>query len=718
MSTCLLCAGCMPGQGSSIGSDGICSGENCGTDSSGGGSGGGGDVTPPEPVYESNNFSNKVYALVNRSGDESVFRDYYRSNVTFDELVDRQIGIIATEIVERLNDIYGRDNYKYSYDTNVSNFTTWQEGEARGEEYKVYSAGDTYYVFLRDKNGKMIPATGDSGEYFYQNTGFYKTVYFRSNSDNNMEEYMGNASCQALASYLLNNNVASDTYGEGNNTTYDINEQKLSILAGSIYGDNAYVPYGNEISLEDNQSRYAWNWSSYFEDGTAIDRLKYAIAKIIINNGYTNRLSQVDSIYYGNDYDKLVADIPFVANYLDYYYDAISRYVTNVVVGSDIIDADNSAISSLASVLEKAEDYNKTFEYAINDYFYKGCCESTLDIENRNENNINYRLCDLYNEVNLFTNYWYINNNNGTRTFEEEYQFLMGILKIQADTYMTNGNNYYKPYYDLYYGIDGLGYIDEAMTMKSVCNIDFPYTMEAISQSKNIKNYDTIISSVLNAVKNQTFSSDTHAAGYDSSLVGHSVYGEYYRVNKDNNITTLSGMGNLSNGKVIFNSTANYNSFIIPARGNVKDLSHYSMQIYVGGNSKDISLEIKVQTVDDTANSNIVTLSNSHAQSTSTMANGKFVVKGNASKTWNMTFDLPKLTTIQKSGAEYNYIDGSMYDNNQTLTHGTNGVTYGVNGIKDSLIVTVTAYDSQGRTVDLDTKFGVYIVLTNNYQIN
>ena len=97
MSVCLLCTGCMPGAGTSVDSGDIDSGTG-----GGGGSGGSGGDVPP--VYEANNFSSNIYALVNRQGNEGVFEDYYRRNVSFNELVDRQIGLVATEIIERLND--------------------------------------------------------------------------------------------------------------------------------------------------------------------------------------------------------------------------------------------------------------------------------------------------------------------------------------------------------------------------------------------------------------------------------------------------------------------------------------------------------------------------------------------------------------------------------------------------------------------------------------
>ena len=694
MSVCLLCTGCMPGGGTTVDSGDIDSGTG-----GGGGSGGSGGDVPP--VYEANNFSSNIYALVNRQGNEGVFEDYYRRNVSFNELVDRQIGLVATEIIERLNDIYGSDEYKYSFDTDVQNYTTWQVGKARGDKYQVHILGDVVYVFVLDKNGEYIL---DDNGYPLKDTGKnYRAVYYVSDEDNNMDEYIGNPSCQALASYLLNGGY-SDTYLD-NQTGYDVNEQKLSVLAGSTYGDNTYVQYDNEIVVEHGQYDKSWLWSTYFADGTAVDRLKYNIAKIIVNNTSVNQMTDT----YGSDYDSLLSQIPYLANYLDYYYDEISYFVTNYVVGSDLIMQDNNAISTLQNVLAKSKDYRDTFEYALVNDEYKKILQDTSDGVGVNR----ISLEQFYNNYNLFYNFNIIEQTE--KTFEEEYIFLITILKINADNYVLSMNDYYKSYFDLYYGIDESGYIDEAGTVKSFNQIEFPYTWSDMIACRNVKNYETIISSVIDAVKNQTFASDTHAGQYNSSLIGKSVYATYYRVSRDNNIISMPTMS--AGGKnMVFNNHGNYNQFIIPAKGNVSDLSHYDLQISVGDSTQKISLEIKVQTIDDNYNTNIVVLKNTNLQGTATMANNKFVIDKDT--TWQATFDLPKTTGIKYGGTQYTYTDGTVFDNNQILSKDSNGVGFRQGDIKDCLIVYVTAYDQFGREIDMNTTYGISLTLTNTYQMN
>lgn len=651
---CLVCTGCTPEE-PTIPDDG------------GSGGGGGGEVTP---VFEANNFSDDVYALANRRGDEGVFEDYYRGKVPFNQLVDRQIGVIATEIVERLNDVYGSNNYKYSFDSEVPDYTTWQVGEARGAKYAVHLLGDVFFVFVLDEQGNYIE--DEQGFPLESDGKTYEAVYFASEQDNNMEEYIGNPSCQALACYLLNGEY-SDTYLD-NQSGLAVNEQKLSVLAGSIYGDNVYVQQENEIVLQQGQWDMAWRWASYFADGTAVDRLKYNIAKIIADSESINQITDC----YDSNYDSLLSEIPYLANYLDCFYEEIRYFVANFVIGTDAIETDNASISTLQKVLAKSKDYRETFEYAVNDLSFEVCLRSLTDINGYNAKYFYYD-CDIWSNVRIIP--------QTGKTFEDEYEYLIHGgwgLKARADNYNYNPTDINKPYFDLYYGIDETGYIDEAGTVKSFNQIEFPYTWNDMIACRNVKNYEAVLDGVLDAVKNQTFAENTHAGQYSDSLAGESVYFTYYRVSQDYAITKMSTMSTGDNANITFNNNGNYNQFIIPATGNVGDLSHYDLQISVGNCQEDISLEIKVQTVDDNYNTVVAVLDSSDLQGSATTANGKFVVDKNA--TWQATFHLPQTTAIVYS-EQYAYSDGTVSENDQIVTYADGQILFRQGDVKDCLIV-------------------------------
>lgn len=682
---CLVCTGCTPEE-PTIPDDGVSGG------------GGGGEVTP---VFEANNFSDDVYALANRRGDEGVFEDYYRENVPFNQLVDRQIGVIATEIVERLNDVYGSGNYKYSFDSKVPDYTTWQVGEARGAKYAVHLLGDVFFVFVLNEQGNYIE--DEQGFPLESDGKTYEAVYFASEQDNNMEEYIGNPSCQALACYLLNGEY-SDTYLD-NQSGLAVNEQKLSVLAGSIYGDNVYVQQENEIVLQQGQLDVAWRWASYFADGTAVDRLKYNIAKIIADNESINQITDC----YDSNYDSLLSEIPYLANYLDCFYEEIRYFVANFVIGTDAIETDSASISTLQNVLAKSKDYREIFEYTLSNVNYAEILNRIGEGSGENYFNCErfYRTCSLYSVSSIIP--------QTGKSFEEEYTFLIKILEINADNYVMSMNDYFKPYFDLYYGIDESGYIDEAGTVKSFNQIEFPYTWSDMIACRNVKNYEAVLDGVLDAVKNQTFAENTHAGQYSDSLAGESVYFTYYRVSQDYDITKMSTMSTGDNANITFNNNGNYNQFIIPATGNVGDLSHYDLQISVGNCQEDISLEIKVQTVDDNYNTVVAVLDSSDLQGSATTANGKFVVDKNT--TWQGAFHLPQTTAIVYN-EQYAYSDGTVSENNQIVTYADGQILFRQGDVKDCLIVYVSAYDQFGREMNLDATYGISIKLTNTFQIN
>ena len=724
MSVCLLCTGCMPGAGTSIDSGDIDSGTG-----GGGGSGGSGGDVPP--VYEANNFSSNIYALVNRQGNEGVFEDYYRRNVSFNELVDRQIGLVATEIIERLNDIYGSGQYKYSFDSDEQNYTTWQVGKARGDKYQVHILGDVVYVFVLDKNGEYIL---DDNGYPLKDTGKnYRAVYYVSDEDNNMDDYIGNPSCQALASYLLNGGY-SDTYLD-NQTGYDVNEQKLSVLAGSIYGDNTYVQYDNEIVVEHGQYDKSWLWSSYFANGTSVNRLKYNLAKIIVNNTSVNQMTDT----YGSDYDSLLSQIPYLANYLDYYYDEISYFVTNYVVGSDLIMQDNNAISTLQNVLAKSKDYRDTFEYALNDVQYEVVLRSIADTGN-------YNLKTLYEDCNLFENSNVIPELN--KTFEDEYNYLildsLTGLKENADVYKDDNTKIgFIDYYNLYYGINESDWIDEEQTVRSFNQIEFPYTWERIVASRNYKNYETVIEEVLHSVQNQTFDTGTHAVITNPSYKGYSAFAEMGRVGRDSTITNIHQFGDITvdgdgNEENTYTKASNYRSIIIPAIGNIPDLSHYSLLLCVGDNIEEMSIRVSVQLVDSTGQGEVLVLDKNMAGLIENypypeegMAGGsddKFIVpqmgndEGMGNNTWFIEFDLPtSSTTISMAEDEepFSYGEQSLFDNDFVLEYDeeTGEVTYSIVAT-NCIVITFEVFDASGRELPAGKTipFGVSLWLDNYHE--
>lgn len=133
-------------------------------------------------------------------------------------------------------------------------------------------------------------------------------------------------------------------------------------------------------------------------------------------------------------------------------------------------------------------------------------------------------------------------------------------------------------------------------------------------------------------------------------------------------------------------------------------MSHCDLDLYIGSNDRDIALETTVQTVNNDMNDNKAQLGNEDSAERLDMVNGKFLAERN--EDWHATFNLLKLASIDPSVQEYRCIEGNIYQSNL------------LDAVKDSLIITIKAYDTIGEEIDLNTEFGVRISLTNYYQLN
>lgn len=160
-----------------------------------------------------------------------------------------------------------------------------------------------------------------------------------------------------------------------------------------------------------------------------------------------------------------------------------------------------------------------------------------------------------------------------------------------------------------------------------------------------------------------------------------------------------------------------------PFSGHLFGVPLSSLGVWLENNREDMSVEIKVQTLDDTTNNNVRVLTPSDKESGAdirTVGINKYFVPANgrisSDNDWNITFRLSKLTSIYHTGSPYSYDSESVYNKNTTLTKSSTGVTYANNTISDSLVVTITAYDANGNTINLDTSYGVSLTLNNTYR--
>ena len=697
----------------------------------GGGEGGGTNPDIPVTEYDDSQFGEDVIVLTAENGDSRVFADYYGTETkSFNELVDRQIKFMASEILHRLTNVYSGNTLTNQYESitiDIYPYTNWQIGQSVSNKYQVYFDIDNNpYVFLYDDSGnKIVSQTEDNAVWDEDDITYYAVV-----NKNNIEDYITDYSAYALTAYLQGN-TNSDTFGSA---LQDSPITQMTLLQDTIWGENYYTADGNEINT--NTGGVAWAWADYLDESnydTAIDMFSYAIARIINEKGNILPEEIGAEEYYITDYTNQLSNISYLGNYLEYYYDDIKDYVQQVIIGDTLIEHDLAVKNAIDEVKTAEQEYVKTFEYILNNNVYSDTIKNNLG-DNQ------YYLDDFYYNVKIYFNSFVIPETG--KTIDNQFNHFMELLVSFADSY-NNDEGILKPYFDLYYGINESGWIDEEQTVKSFDQIEFPYTWERIVGSRNYKNYETVIEEVLHSVQNQTFDTGTHAVITNPSYKGYSVFAEMGRVGRDNTITNINQFGDITvdgdgNEENTYTKASNYRSIIIPAIGNIPDLSHYSLLLCVGDNIEEMSIRVSVQLVDSTGQGEVLVLDKNMAglienypypdEGLAGGSDDKFIVpqmgndEGMGNNTWFIEFDLPmSSTTISMAEDEepFSYGEQSLFDNDFVLEYDeeTGEVTYSIVAT-NCIVITFEVFDASGRELPAGKTipFGVSLWLDNYHE--
>ncbi len=449
-------------------------------------------------IPEKELFTNKVVLETKLSSADEVFKDYDGILRSFNYLLDRSITIIATSLVERLEAIYGT-KAEYDIKFNGETILTWNKGNAISSKYTVNTnSSNGTYVFLLDDNGNYT--TGDRLVYCDATNRSQGVVYYRNKDDNNILLHLHDPATMVLVSYLTNNEV-SDTYSVGTDSDI-IDFAKLTVLYGTMYGDNYYEEQSQYLRLLQNTNN-VWSWAEYFEDNTAVDRLKYALALIVSgkDNSTISTMVQVDIDDIHSAYTIALSSIDTISNFATSIQDKISDFVLHYVIGNDLVSRDDMAMTLLDRCYEYFCEYTKTAKYTtdMNDVFLTKT--SILDVP---EINKRYTLLEFLADYNdFYTTDLHILNNSSFQTLSDAYDYLIseyraGSLKFYSDSYEMFNNEMCLAGYIYYRGVDGSGYIDDGI--KSFDQIVFPFTLSEQVGMRNVKNYKQVLKIMLSDI--------------------------------------------------------------------------------------------------------------------------------------------------------------------------------------------------------------------------
>lgn len=248
-------------------------------------------LKPGEPQSMSTYFSG-----MKTTSTRSSVKDADNVTKSFDEVLDRQLDVLAQDVLYRLNYIYG---------TNGTNRLKTELGEQ---------------ILFNSNNA------------FNLNGAVAKVNDIKVISDNVKHSHSNDLhlDCYDCIQSFLNNYESS--------TNYIYNKNYMN-LYGAITGDNTNL---NVVQLIAN-SNNSWKWST--NNGSTLNfvndyknNFKMAIAQILSN-------SSVDGVYNLNKYNDLLRKIDQLGINSN-YKNSIINFINNTIIGSDLINKDNKIYDS------------------------------------------------------------------------------------------------------------------------------------------------------------------------------------------------------------------------------------------------------------------------------------------------------------------------------------------------------------------------------------
>lgn len=261
-----------------------------------GGSDGGGTETPdPEPTDPVKQAMSVYFSGMKATYQKASVQNENKQSVAFNEVLDRQIDVLAQDLIYRLTYVYG-------YNINETN---------RREN-----------AFLNLKN-----IDNSNYEYNYQFAKVNSNKLLSDNTTHNHNNFVANCLDCFQKSLLTDDNSLLNT--------------SRIYLAGAIEGK--YTTLDDNVNTLNSGSVYRWNWStdnSNYENYLSLykDKFKMAIVEILTNQNVTTNYDE-------SSYNKLLNKINKLG-YSEIDSNKIVEFINNFVIGKNLIDKDLSILNS------------------------------------------------------------------------------------------------------------------------------------------------------------------------------------------------------------------------------------------------------------------------------------------------------------------------------------------------------------------------------------
>lgn len=339
------------------------------------------DPTPtptpdPEPVYEWKSIDLFQPTMI-VGGRSSVVYDENGKKQKYTDLVDRQLDMLAQEIISRLEYVYGDSNKNETHNIkdnlNNTTFTTYNsmnvfsESLSKSTRYPVYDskgngAGNGYIMMT---NGEKVVYDSALHSHYITLNG---TKYAAVCTDNVAGIFTSETALQSTFEGL-----GKPTISHVQNS-YD--HEGILTFQNAIYGSPTWeyeeITYGTQTQYSYTYNKEvktkSWNWSEEFRNGTAKDKLKTYLTYLVANNVTNyNSIKNID-INANNTPTNAINDI---YNYIINYRDVIFELITKEIVGEQCYKNDlESGLTGelIARTLYKAYE---EFDYGEKTQYYE-----------------------------------------------------------------------------------------------------------------------------------------------------------------------------------------------------------------------------------------------------------------------------------------------------------------------------------------------------------
>lgn len=421
-------------------------------------------IPTPKPVYEwqqVNILHNKF--IIGGIKQTIVDKDVEKQ---FTAIVDRQIDMLAEELVSRIEYIYGDNNINTTHNikdtTDNTVFTSYNSmntfSNTITKNMSVYNYKDEYVIndgtIMLDIEGNKVLYDSSKHNYYVIEDG----IKYASVTSLNVGGLFTSPTAFQYTVQEIGRPAFDMSYPDGHHL------DSILTLSGAIYGTPIWER--ETISLSQDYYEYTynqnelttpWNWVNDFVNGAVIDKVKLYLAYIIANDIRDFKELPNEGVILSSDYDTMLTKISKINNYVTTYQDVIFDILTKRMIGDayigDLVAGEDGSYISLAIDLA----IRKMNPNVAQTFFYNGMYRSLYDYD------FTEGIINMINEKSTMN--IYINQYDYARNYKAYDVILKGILR------QISNNDAYKECSSISYNLEDIESDKEYLTIGNSSDI-------------------------------------------------------------------------------------------------------------------------------------------------------------------------------------------------------------------------------------------------------